>query len=303
MNATALLKKDHAAVKKLFQSYEKAGERKDRKQEIFQRIKGALDRHAQVEEEIFYPAVREASEERNDEETKDLVLEAQEEHNVVKTLLEEIEGMSPSDEEYDAKVTVLRENVEHHVGEEEGEMFPKAERQLGDRLEELGAEIAAREAALETPATTRLVNTVKTLIFGGSESSHAKSESSRRRRGVPKARAGRARGRVAKARSSAATQGGRARATSGSGGKVAAGKRAKQKRSGAQARTTAARRGGAVARAKASGSAAPTSGRRTRTKASAAKATSKMRSARAGKAAGGRGSRSGARASKARRLR
>src|SRR5262249_38699693 len=140
MKATDLLKKDHAAVKKLFQGFEHAGERDKRKQEIFQQIRESLDRHARIEEEIFYPAMREATEARKDEEGTDLVLEAQQEHHVVKTLLSELDGMAAADEDFDAKMKVLQENVEHHIEEEEQEMFPRSERELGDeRLQELGS--------------------------------------------------------------------------------------------------------------------------------------------------------------------
>ena len=276
MKATAFLKKDHEAVKKLFQNFEGAGERKERKQHVFERIKAALDRHAQVEEEIFYPALRAESEESKDDEAKDLVLEAQEEHNVMKSLLSEIDGMSPSDEQYDAKMKVLRENVEHHIEEEESEMFPKAERHLGDRLDELGAALAAREAALEKPATTRLVDTVKTLIFGG-DSDTSGSKAPRRRRATakgrgPRAGGGRKRGRAAhggRSRSAAAKRGGRGSAANG------------RKQSSARAKT-GARRGRAASRSNGGRDNARTNGRRRRATVSAAKATTKRRSARAG---------------------
>ncbi|HEV8712376.1 MAG TPA: hemerythrin domain-containing protein [Candidatus Binatia bacterium] len=146
MNVTRLLEKDHTTVKELFKQFEKAGDRAyQKKQAIFEQINHELKAHAQVEEDIFYPAVKQL----RAEEVKDLVREAIEEHKIVKALLEEIAAMSAQEEQYDAKVTVLKESVEHHVKEEEGEMFPTATKHLStERLEELGTEIAARKEVL-----------------------------------------------------------------------------------------------------------------------------------------------------------
>ncbi len=153
MNAIELLKKDHRTVKSLFESFEKAKEKDEgtSKAELFASIKEELDVHARVEEEIFYPAFDGAAKEEDD---KELVLEAGEEHKQVKTLLAELEELGPDDETFDAKMKVLKDNVEHHVEEEEGEMFPHAQKQLGsERLEELGQQIAARkEQILAQPA-------------------------------------------------------------------------------------------------------------------------------------------------------
>jgi hemerythrin superfamily protein len=146
MNATQLLKKDHATVKELFTQFEQAGKRAyQTKQTIFGQIHQALEAHAAVEEELFYPAVKHM----RSEDVKDLVREATEEHKIVKTLLAEIAAMSAQEEQYDAKVTVLKESIEHHVKEEEGEMFPAATKQLStERLDALGAEMATRKEAL-----------------------------------------------------------------------------------------------------------------------------------------------------------
>jgi len=148
MNAIPLLKKDHATVKELFTQFEKAGDRAyQKKQAIFEKIHRELEAHAAVEEVLFYPVVKQI----RSEELKDLVREATEEHKVVKTLLAEIAAMSVQEEQYDAKVTVLKENVEHHVKEEESEMFPATTKHLSkDRLEMLGAEMATRKEALTT---------------------------------------------------------------------------------------------------------------------------------------------------------
>jgi iron-sulfur cluster repair protein YtfE (RIC family) len=144
MEATALLKKDHAAVKALFEEYETA-DAEQTKQNLFDRIQAELDVHAAIEEQIFYPAVQEG----RSAEAKDMVLEALEEHKVVKTLLEEIALLTPADDEFGAKMKVLQENVEHHADEEEKEMFPEAKKQLSEDIRnELGARMETRKAEL-----------------------------------------------------------------------------------------------------------------------------------------------------------
>lgn len=156
MKATTLLKKDHAAVKKLFRAFEKADKADDNseKKAIFAQIAVELHIHAQVEEEIFYPAMKA----EGDEEGVDEVLEAVEEHAVVKSLLAQLEKMTPEQENYGAKMTVLIEAVEHHAGEEEDQMFPDAEKTLGElKLRELGERIETRKAELsaEPPLARR----------------------------------------------------------------------------------------------------------------------------------------------------
>ncbi len=142
-DAIALLKKDHATVKQLFTQEEEA--RGEKKAALFDEIKAALGVHAIVEEEIFYPAVKKA----RSENVKEEVREAYEEHKQIKALLAAIGRITPADETWDAKVKVLREDVEHHVKEEEGEMFPDAKKFLHEpRLMELGAELEARKAEL-----------------------------------------------------------------------------------------------------------------------------------------------------------
>jgi hemerythrin superfamily protein len=146
-DAITLLKADHAAVKKLFAQEEKSTKHDGQnKQDTFNQIKAALTVHATVEEEIFYPAVKKA----RSENVKDEVREAYEEHKQIKTLLAEISGITPADETWDMKVKVLKEDVEHHVKEEEGEMFPDARKFLGEgKLVELGAQLEARKQVLE----------------------------------------------------------------------------------------------------------------------------------------------------------
>jgi len=117
---TDMLREDHKKVKGLFEKFEQADDA-TAKQRIVETALAELEVHAKLEEELIYPAIRA---EIGDE---DLMDEALEEHHVVHGLLGELKKMKPSDERYDAKFTVLAENVRHHIKEEESEMFPKAE--------------------------------------------------------------------------------------------------------------------------------------------------------------------------------
>ena len=145
-DALALLKDDHREVESLFSRFEKArGEAE--KGRLGEKICNELDVHARIEEQLFYPAVREAI---SDDE---LMNEAEVEHASAKDLIGQIQSMQPDDDLYDAKVTVLGEYINHHVQEEEGEMFPKARRakvdlaglaeQLKQRKEQLMSESGA----------------------------------------------------------------------------------------------------------------------------------------------------------------
>lgn len=147
-NAVALLKQDHETIKKLFHQAESTNHGtadQDKKRAIFDKIKKGLTVHATIEEEIFYPAVKRA----RAEEVKDEVREAYEEHKQIKRMLADLSNVSPADETYDMKLKVLKEDVEHHVKEEEGEMFPDAKKYLGKRLETLGARLKTRKHELE----------------------------------------------------------------------------------------------------------------------------------------------------------
>jgi hemerythrin superfamily protein len=138
MDAIAMLEADHRKVKELFREFSEAGERAHKtKQRIAERIFQELEVHSRLEEEVFYPAVRAAT----DKEGEELVVEGIEEHHVVDLLIEELKGMNPEDEHYTAKMTVLCENVQHHIQEEEEEMLPDARRRLGDQMETLGQEM------------------------------------------------------------------------------------------------------------------------------------------------------------------
>jgi hemerythrin superfamily protein len=136
MNALEILKQDHQKVKELFQEATR-GEQNTRK-DLFDKIDTELEIHAHIEETVFYPALEEH------EELKDMVAEAFEEHQEVKTLLEEIEELGSESHDFGAKLQELMESVEHHVVEEEGEMFPKVREVFDEReLEELGNQLNA----------------------------------------------------------------------------------------------------------------------------------------------------------------
>src|SRR6202521_5014468 len=144
-DAVTLLKKDHATVKKMFEREKQLGKETTAKVSIFSELRAALEAHATIEEEIFYPAVKKA----RSENVKDEVREAYEEHKQIKSLLAQISSITSADETYDMKIKVLKEDVEHHVKEEEGEMFPAAKKFLGEhRLIELGAKLESRKEQL-----------------------------------------------------------------------------------------------------------------------------------------------------------
>ena len=144
-----MLKDDHEAVEQLFRRFERAGDGAFvEKRSIIDRVIEELSVHAAIEEQLFYPAVRATV-----PDTDDLGMESLEEHHVVKWVLSEIDGMSPDDERFDAKVTVLINNVRHHVDVEEGELFPMVRDELGRKaLSDLGEAMAsARKVAPTHP--------------------------------------------------------------------------------------------------------------------------------------------------------
>ena len=145
MDAIALLKADHDKVKKLLSDLETTTERGVKvRAELFSEIKGELTVHEIVEEEIFYPALK------SHPKAKDIVLEGYEEHHVVDVLMAELEQLDVTDETWGAKALVMKENIEHHIEEEEGEMFTQA-RQVFDRQEltDLGGRMAARKTSAQ----------------------------------------------------------------------------------------------------------------------------------------------------------
>ena len=145
-----MLKDDHKTVEQLFKRFEKAGDRAHReKRQIVDRIIQELSVHAAVEEMLFYPVTRATV-----PTTEDIALESLEEHHIVKWVLEELRGMDAEDERFDAKVTVLMENVRHHVEEEEQDWFPEVRKGLGrKKLQELGDQL--EKAKIDAPRNPR----------------------------------------------------------------------------------------------------------------------------------------------------
>lgn len=149
MDAIAILEADHKKVQKAFKDFEKLkdGGSKREKSEIVAQTCSDLTVHTTIEEEIFYPAVRKAIKDN------DLMDEATVEHAGAKDLIAQLEGMGPGDDLYDAKFTVLGESVNHHIKEEENEMFPKIRKSKLD-LKALGQLMAQRKSELEAEQLT-----------------------------------------------------------------------------------------------------------------------------------------------------
>jgi len=145
MNAFQLLKEDHKKVSGIFQQLEPTTERAHKtREELFGKLKQELEIHTQIEETIFYPVIKQAHE------TREITLEGFEEHHVVKILLKELEETPVDAEEWAAKLKVLQENVEHHVEEEEEEMFQKARQVLSEeQINDLGAQMEAEKKRLQ----------------------------------------------------------------------------------------------------------------------------------------------------------
>jgi hemerythrin superfamily protein len=143
MNATALLKKQHKDVRSLFEEVLEAEDPESRRQ-LCERIGQELLVHTRIEEEIFYPAVRELG-----DKGEEMVLEAFEEHHVVDLVLAELPEVDPEDERFHAKMTVLQELVDHHAKEEEKEMFKLAQKLGRTELAELGERMEARAEELK----------------------------------------------------------------------------------------------------------------------------------------------------------
>ena len=164
MDAITLLKNDHKTVEDLFRRYEQAGDRAYvEKRRLVDRMIEELSRHAAVEEQLFYPATRATV-----PETEDIALESIEEHHIVKWELEELTRMDPRDERFDAKVSVLMENVRHHVEEEESDYFPKVRDELGrNDLQDLGEAMERVRAIAPTRPHPRLPQTPPFNIVAG----------------------------------------------------------------------------------------------------------------------------------------
>lgn len=147
MNAIQLLTQDHKKVRQLLSELEKTTtEDTEDRERLVGEISKEVSIHAQVEEEIFYPAFKEAAEKSTDEE---MFFEAAEEHHVVELVLPELVETDPSTDEFSAKAKVLKELIEHHADEEEREMFKRAKSLMEpDELDDLGAQLEERKAEL-----------------------------------------------------------------------------------------------------------------------------------------------------------
>jgi hemerythrin-like domain-containing protein len=145
VDAIGLLEDDHEKMKSLLKELEEAAEQgSPEREQLFATVKEELTVHEAIEEEIFYPALKEHPK------AKDIVLEAYEEHGVVDLVMAEIEGLSFDDERWTAKFTVMKENIEHHIEEEEKEMFKQARDVFGkEELENLGSRMTARKEELQ----------------------------------------------------------------------------------------------------------------------------------------------------------
>lgn len=150
MNAIELLKEDHDRVDKLFQQV-KANEDGDNR-DVFKKIKAELDVHTHIEETIFYPFLQE----NGDEELQKITLEGIEEHRQAKMFLRELDGLVADSEKFPPKLKVLMEDVEHHVQEEEGEMFKMVESQFDEAtLEELGTSMEKEKSKAQKSGSAK----------------------------------------------------------------------------------------------------------------------------------------------------
>jgi hypothetical protein len=149
MDALSLLKEDHDKVKKMMDELDSTTERGVKtREELFTKVRQELEVHETIEEQIFYPALK------NHPKTREITLEAYEEHHVVDTVMAEIQDLAYDDETWGAKFTVMKENVEHHIEEEEGEMFKQAKQVFDkDELTRLGEQMMVRKQELMRQAS------------------------------------------------------------------------------------------------------------------------------------------------------
>jgi len=148
MDAIALLKKDHETVRGLLAQLERASAKGGpRAEQLLAKVDREVKIHSQIEEEIFYPAYRDAATKRDD---RELFFEAKEEHHVVDLVMPEVSETDSGSEEFAAKAKVLKELIEHHAKEEERQMFPKARKLMDrDELRELGSRLKERKKELQ----------------------------------------------------------------------------------------------------------------------------------------------------------
>lgn len=161
-NAITMLKSDHAAVKRLLRELSQTTERAIKQREFLcAQIERELKTHAQLEEEVFYPAFKAVTEKTD---AQDLFYEAAEEHHVVDMVLPALKAANPKSHEFSAKAKVLKDLVEHHIREEEGQMFPKARQLFSDeQLRELGELMQARKNSITAMWENALLRPVKKL--------------------------------------------------------------------------------------------------------------------------------------------
>lgn len=159
-NAITMLKADHAVVKRLLRELNATTERATKERErLVSEIERELKTHAQIEEEVFYPAFKAATEKTN---AVDMFYEAAEEHHLVDMVLPALKSANPKSHEFEAKAKVLKDLIEHHVREEEGEMFAKARQVFSDeQLRELGDLMAARKESIQSMWSNPLLRPVK----------------------------------------------------------------------------------------------------------------------------------------------
>ena len=244
-DALQLLRNDHDKVKELFKQFEHSEDTRQ-KAVIAQEAIVNLLVHAEIEEEIFYPAVR-----AEGQDTHDMMNEAEAEHHVAEVLIEELLSMRPDDEMFDAKFKVLAENVRHHIQEEESEMLPKAAEEGAERMQELGREMEQRKMEL-------MEHYQREVQFGGRRSSSRRSGT--RGRSTSRTATGGRSGSVARGRTSARSRpesGSRSRnaasSQSSSSGSRSVSARGGSNAAGTRSRSTASRASsnrGATARAR-----------------------------------------------------
>ena len=163
MDALLLLTGDHNRVRGLFKLFKAAHEAKDDKrgQQLAEKIIRELTVHTEIEEQVFYPAIQDAGEQKLHE----LVVEGYEEHAVVKELITEVQSLDPSDEHWHAKMTVIIENVEHHAEEEEKDMWTKVRKALDStKLEALAEQLEAKKRQLGAPTMADTIDLPKTEL-------------------------------------------------------------------------------------------------------------------------------------------
>lgn len=206
MDAIQLIKQDHRAVEQLFKQFERAekAERTAEMRRVVEKVVKELSVHAAIEEQVLYPALR-----RADASTQDEVLEALEEHHLVKLTLLELEKMSPEDERYCAKMTVLMESVRHHVEEEESDLLPRLAKTFPPRdRKELGALLEQAKKAAPTrphpgapdsPPGNLLAGALSALLDKGRDALRDAAEKGRKMAG---SRSRQVRGRARKAMAS-----------------------------------------------------------------------------------------------------